>query len=289
MSGGVTQVFAPHLFADAVAIITGGGSGIGLGISKALAALGAHVVLVGRRENVVADAAAAIRSSGLQAMHVACDVRSAAACEGVVKLVVDKLKAVHILVNCAAGNFLCSAQDLSFNAFKTVLDIDLLGSFNMCKAAFESLKLTRGVVVNISATLHYYSIMYQLHASAAKAGVDVLTRNLACEWGPLGVRVVGVAPGVIGGTEGFSRLGGGEGGQNEQNETLTQAVPLGRLGRSDDIAAAVAFLCSPAASYVSGHTLVVDGAQWLHHRWVSDDVYAHYRSLREEARVQSKL
>jgi NAD(P)-dependent dehydrogenase (short-subunit alcohol dehydrogenase family) len=160
----------------------GGGSGIGLGISKALAALGAHVVLVGRRENVVADAAAAIRlsphalspqlynrlsvlirSSGLQAMHVACDVRSAAACEGVVKLVVDKLKAVHILVNCAAGaaavcstrfacatctsateflyiarpnplvgNFLCSAQDLSFNAFKTVLDIDLLGSFNMC-------------------------------------------------------------------------------------------------------------------------------------------------------------
>ena len=139
--------------------------------------------------------------------------------------------------------------------------------------------------------------MFQLHASAAKAGVDVLTRNLACEWGPSHVRVVGVAPGIIGGTEGFSRLGG-SGAQGEQSDALAQAVPVGRLGSSDDIASAVVFLCrsallmvcnalmrqqygemcrltprrSPAASYVSGHTLVVDGAQWLHHRWVSDDV-----------------
>ena len=158
-----------------------------------------------------------------------------------------------------AGNFLCSAEDLSFNAFKTVLDIDLLGSFNMSKAALPSLKQTRGVIVNISATLHYYrrlspprpsppppssshhSIMFQLHASAAKAGVDVLTRNLACEWGPSGVRVVGVAPGIIAGTEGFSRLGGTDSGDG--GEALQQAVPLGRLGCSDDIAAAVVFLC----------------------------------------------
>ena len=147
--------------------------------------------------------------------------------------------------------------------------------------------------------------MYQLHASAAKAGVDVLTRNLSCEWGPCGVRVVGVAPGVIGGTEGFSRLGGSS-AQGEQSDSLMQAVPLGRLGCSSDVADAVVFLCrscsahpphahhvilarSPAASYISGHTLVVDGAQWLHHRWVSADMYAEYQSMRGGGPKQSKL
>jgi peroxisomal 2,4-dienoyl-CoA reductase len=139
-----------------------------------------------------------------------------------------------------------------------VVDIDLKGTFNVSKAALPHLKRQGGVVLNISATLHYLGTASQLHVSAAKAGVDALTRTLAVEWGGYGIRVNGIAPGPIDGTEGVRRLLEGE--KRARAERLN---PLGRLGTVDDISEAAIFLCSDAASFINGVTLVVDGGHWL--------------------------
>ena len=163
-----------------------------------------------------------------------------------------------MVVNGAAGNFVCAAEDLSANGFATVVDIDLKGTFNVCRSAFLHLKRHAGVILNISATLHYLGTASQVHVSAAKAGVDALTRTLAVEWGRHGIRVNGIAPGPIAGTEGITRLLAGD--KRRKAERLN---PLGRLGTTQDVADAAVFLCSSAASFINGVTLVVDGGQWL--------------------------
>ena len=164
-------------------------------------------------------------------------------CEGVVKQAIEKYGKIDILVNCAAGNFLCLAEDLSANAFKTVIEIDTIGTFNMSKASFGALAESKGLVINITATLQYPMTWYQTHASAAKAAVDSLTRSLAVEWGDHSIRVVGIAPGPIANTEGsspfcfytfknaqfapkkgMSRLGKGK------NEELLAKIPMKRMG-----------------------------------------------------------
>jgi peroxisomal 2,4-dienoyl-CoA reductase len=138
------------------------------------------------------------------------------------------------------------------------VDIDLKGTFNVCRAAFAQLKEHRGQILNISATLHYVGTPLQLHVSAAKAGVDALTRNLAVEWGRYGIRVNGIAPGPIEDTEGMKRLV-----PEPVKEKLLKNIPLGRFGRISDIEKAALFLCSDAASFINGAVLVVDGGQWL--------------------------
>src|SRR5581483_3177457 len=171
---------------------------------------------------------------------------------------IDGFGRLDILVNGAAGNFICAAEDLSPNGFGAVVDIDLKGTFNVSRAALPHLKARGGSVVNISATLPYLGTLGQSHAAAAKAGVDSLTRVLACEWGPYGIRVNGIAPGPIDGTEGVRRL------TSESSRAAALAnCPLGRMGTTDDIANAALFLCSDAASFVNGVTLVVDGGLWL--------------------------
>jgi peroxisomal 2,4-dienoyl-CoA reductase len=153
---------------------------------------------------------------------------------------------------------LSPAEALSPNGFATVVDIDLKGTFNVCRAAFAQLKEQRGQILNISATLHYVGTPMQLHVSAAKAGVDALTRNLAVEWGRYGIRVNGIAPGPIADTEGMKRLV-----PEPIKEKLLKNIPLGRFGRISDIEKAALFLCSDAASFVNGAILVLDGGQWL--------------------------
>jgi peroxisomal 2,4-dienoyl-CoA reductase len=171
---------------------------------------------------------------------------------------IDRFGKIDIVVNGAAGNFLCQAEDLSPNGFGTVVDIDLKGTFNVCRAAFAQLKEHRGQILNISATLHYLGTPMQLHVSAAKAGVDALTRNLAVEWGRYGIRVNAIAPGPIEDTEGMKRLV-----PEPIKERLQKTIPLGRFGLIKDIEAAAVFLCSDAASYINGVVLVVDGGHWL--------------------------
>lgn len=251
------------ILAGKVALVTGGGSGIGFEITRQLGLHGAAVAISGRRENVLRDAVAALQREGIRALGIQGDVRKADDCVRWAEDTVKHFGRLDILVNCAAGNFLAAAEALSPNGFRTVMEIDTVGTFQMSRAAHPHLKQHGGgVVVNISATLHYGATFYQVHVSAAKAGVDSLTRSLALEWGGDGIRVNGVAPGPIAGTAGMSKLMPGS-SDEEREASAAAEIPLGRMGRKWDIAMGVLYLASPAAGFVSGHTLVVDGAAWM--------------------------
>jgi len=251
-------VFQPNLLENRVALVTGGGTGICRGIALAFAAHGCDVAITSRKLEHLEPTADELRTRGVRAIAKAADVRDPAAVNEAVSAIAAELGRIDILINGAAGNFICLAENLSPNGFGTVVDIDLKGTFNMSRAALPHLKAQGGSVVNISATLPYLGTMGQAHASAAKAGVDSLTRTLAVEWGPYGIRVNGIAPGPIEGTEGVRRL------TNERSRESAQRLnPLGRMGTVDDIANAALYLCSDAASFVNGVTLVVDGGLWL--------------------------
>jgi peroxisomal 2,4-dienoyl-CoA reductase len=252
------KIFVDGVLAGRVAFVTGGGTGITGGVARALAESGARVALVSRRMEHLEPAAAAIREAGGEALAVAADVRNMPEVEAAIAATLERFGQLDIVVNGAAGNFLCAAEELSPNGFGTVVDIDLKGTFNVCRASVSELKKTKGSILNISATLHYLGTPYQLHVSAAKAGVDALTRNLAVEWGRYGVRVNAIAPGPIEDTEGMSRLV-----PAEVKERLRRKIPLGRFGRIHDVEQAAVFICSDAASFINGVVLVVDGGQWL--------------------------
>src|SRR5688500_1951869 len=252
------SIFADGILKGHVAFVTGGGTGITGGVARALAEAGAAVALVSRNLDHLRPAADAINESGGKAIAVVADVRQPEAVEAAVATTVEHFGKLNIVINGAAGNFLCTAEELSPNGFGTVVDIDLKGTFNVCRAAFAQLKEHRGQILNISATLHYLGTPMQLHVSAAKAGVDALTRNLAVEWGRYGIRVNGIAPGPIEDTEGMKRLV-----PEPVKERLRKNIPLGRFGRIRDIETAAVFLCSDAASFINGAMLVVDGGQWL--------------------------
>lgn len=252
------NIFADGVLKGRVAFVTGGGTGITGGVARAFAEAGASVALVSRKMEHLQPAADAINNNGGKAIPVAADVRQPEAVEQAIAQTVEQLGKIDIVVNGAAGNFLCAAEELSPNGFGAVVDIDLKGTFNVCRVAFAQLKEHRGQILNISATLHYIGTPLQLHVSAAKAGVDALTRNLAVEWGRYGIRVNGIAPGPIEDTEGMQRLV-----PEPVKERLKKTIPLGRFGRIADIEKAAVFICSDAASYINGTVLVVDGGQWL--------------------------
>jgi 2,4-dienoyl-CoA reductase [(3E)-enoyl-CoA-producing], peroxisomal len=248
------MTFRQDLLRGRAALITGGGTGIGRGIALALAEHGCDVAITSRRPAHLEPTVAELEATGVRALALPADVRDPAAVDDVVDGTVTALGRLDILVNGAAGNFLCRAEDLAPQAFGTVVDIDLKGTFHACRSAFPHLKATGGSIINISATAHLGGTPTQLHASAAKAGIDAVTRTLAVEWGEHGIRVNGIAPGPVGDTEGARRLFAGSAG-----EVLAGRTPLGRLGRIEDVAGAALFLCSPAASFINGVTLVVDG------------------------------
>ena len=251
-------IFVNDFLKNHVAFVTGGGTGITGGIARALAEAGASVALVSRKLEHLEAAAQAINENDGSAAPVVADVRSPEEVERAIATTIEHFGKIDIVVNGAAGNFLCKAEDLSPNGFGTVVDIDLKGTFNVCRAAFAQLKEHRGQILNISATLHYVGTPMQLHVSAAKAGVDALTRNLAVEWGRYGIRVNGIAPGPIEDTEGMSRLV-----PEPIKDRLRKNIPLGRFGRIADIERSALFLCSDAASFINGTILVVDGGLWL--------------------------
>jgi 2,4-dienoyl-CoA reductase [(3E)-enoyl-CoA-producing], peroxisomal len=252
------EIYADSILREHVAFITGGGTGITGGVARALAGKGASVALVSRKLEHLEPAAATINDSGGQAFAIAADVRNPREVEHAIAATIEHFGKIDIVVNGAAGNFLCAAEELSPNGFGTVVDIDLKGTFNVCRLAFPELKKNSGQILNISATLHYLGTPMQLHVSAAKAGIDALTRNLAAEWGRYGIRVNAIAPGPIEDTEGMKRLV-----SDAIKEKLRQRIPLGRFGRIADIENAAVFLCSDAANFISGAVIVVDGGQWL--------------------------
>jgi peroxisomal 2,4-dienoyl-CoA reductase len=252
------SVFVPNLLGGKVAFVTGGGSGIGAGIALRLASHGAKVALLGRTLEKLERTAKQIRAGGGEALCFSADVRSFADVELAVNATAEKLGGIDVLVNSAAGNFLAPASTLSANGFRAVIDIDLCGTFNATRACFSHLCETKGVVVSITATQATVPTPLQCHAGAAKAGIEKLTRDLALEWARFGVRVNAIAPGPIEGTEGMSRLAPGE-----MARKMRERVPLGRWGTIDEICEAVTYLVSPAATFVTGATLLVDGGTSL--------------------------
>jgi peroxisomal 2,4-dienoyl-CoA reductase len=254
----MSTIFADNILKGKVAFVTGGGTGITGGVARAFAAHGARLSITSRKEENLIPARQDIEENGGECIAVAADVRDYAAIENAVATTVEHYGRIDVVVNGAAGNFLCAANELSSNGFGTVVDIDTKGTFNVCRAAFEELKKSQGQILNISATLHYLATPYQIHVSAAKAGVDAITRNLSAEWGRYGIRVNGIAPGPIEDTEGMKRLL-----PDAIKDQITKKIPLGRFGRIADIENAALFMCSDGASFINGVTLVVDGGNWL--------------------------
>jgi NAD(P)-dependent dehydrogenase (short-subunit alcohol dehydrogenase family) len=254
----ITQYLAKDLFKGKTVFVTGGGSGINLGVAKNFAALGANIAICGRTQEKLDAAAEELRALGAKVCAVAADVRDIAALEAAFARSKSELGPMDVLVCGAAGNFLVPAEKLSANGFKTVIDIDLLGSFNASRAAFEQLKETRGSIIFISAGMAYMPHAFQVHVGAAKAGIDMMMKDLALEWGRHGIRANSIVPGPIEGTEGMKRLS-----SPAQKEMFINAIPLRRMGTVDDIGQTAAFLASPLASYISGCVVVVDGGQNL--------------------------
>lgn len=252
------SIFVRGILKGKAAIVTGGGSGIGRGIALRLAEQGAKVGLIGRTKEKLDEVAKAIADAGGEAIALACDVRKFDELEKVVNDAAETFGRLDIVINSAAGNFLAPAASLSANGFRTVIDIDLCGTFNACRAAFPHLSRNGGSIVSISANQAVVPMPLQCHAGAAKAGIEKLTRDLALEWARSGVRVNTVAPGPIAGTEGMARLAPGD-----SPEILKKRIPAGRYGEIGEIADAVLFLVSPAATYVTGTSLVVDGGSAL--------------------------
>jgi peroxisomal 2,4-dienoyl-CoA reductase len=250
--------FRTDVLAGQVAFVTGGGTGIGKEICRVLGGHGARIAIASRRQDVLDAAAAELGQDGIEVWTRPCDVRNAPAVTEVVSGIVEHYGRLDIVVNNAAGNFPAPMTRISPNGFKAVVDIDLLGTYNVSRAAFDAwLGAHGGNVVNISAPFELKGISMQAHVAAAKAGVDSLTRTCAVEWGLQGVRVNAIAPGMIGGTEGVRRF----------SEAVPSSAsperprnPLGLVGHGADIGYMVLFLCTPAARFVSGQVIAVDGA-----------------------------
>lgn len=254
-------MFASDTLKGRVAFVTGGAGGIGLAIATAYAALGARVALASRNQERLDAAAAALSATGAEVATFRADVRDYDELRRAIDGTADRLGALDVLVNNAAGNFFCPTAGLSPNGWKTVVDIDLNGTFHGCHAAYPHLKASRfgGCIISIITMLGVTGWPGAAHAAAAKAGILSLSRTLAVEWGPENIRVNTISPGPIGDTEGVKRMYE-DTGRAEQERRRTA---LGRFGRKQDVANAAVYLASDLAAYVTGDNLVVDGGRWL--------------------------
>ena len=252
------EILPRDLFSGKTVFITGGGSGINLGIAHSFAALGANISICGRSQDRLDGAAAGLRELGAKVFAQSADVRSPEQLQFAMNGTRDALGNIDVLICGAAGNFLVQGENLSSNGFKTVIDIDLVGSFNASRTAFEQLKATRGSIIFISAPMAHMAHAYQAHVGPAKAGVEMLMRNLALEWGPHGIRSNSIIPGFIEDTEGMRRIS-----SDASADSFIQNIPLRRMGMTQEIGQAAAFLASPLAAYITGTSLWVDGGQAL--------------------------
>ncbi len=255
----MAAIFRDKLLDSKVALVTGGGSGINFAIARRFAEQGARVAIVGRNREKLDQACAELTAAGGFAMGHSADVREYHAVEAAVRTTRDTWGPIDIVVCGAAGNFPAAAAKMSANGFQAVVDIDLLGTYNTCRAAYESLRKPGASIISISATHAFIPYPMQAHVCAAKAGVDQLSRTLALEWGREGVRVNVVTPGPVDDTEGMRRLAPTE----EIRNGLMRAIPMGRFASKDEIADLALFLCSDAAAYITGAVFVCDGGSSL--------------------------
>lgn len=242
-----------------VAFVAGGSSGINLGVAHCFAQAGAKVALISRSPEKIESAARELRDAGHEAIGMAADVRDFAAVDGALKKTVETFGPIDIVLSGAAGNFVAPAKELSANGFKTVVDIDLLGTFNVFRASYPYLVKPGASLIAITAGQARQPMLNQIHACAAKAGVDMVTKCMAMEWGPEGIRVNGISPGPIADTEGMRRLTP----TPEAEAAYKATIPLGKYGEKRDIGDLAVFLSTPAAGYITGAIIQCDGGSGL--------------------------
>jgi len=246
-------------FRGRTVFVAGGSSGINLSIAQSFARRGASVGIASRSPERVAAAVERLRSHGGRAEGWSADVRDADSIGAALAAAHESFGPIDVLISGAAGNFVAPALGMSSKGFRTVVDIDLVGTFNVLRSAHEFLRRPGASVINISAPQAANPTPYQAHVCAAKAGVDMLTRVLAMEWGADGVRVNSIVPGPIGDTEGVRRLAPGP----EALAAMAASIPLGRFGRTEDVALMALMLSSPWSSFVTGAAIPVDGGSSL--------------------------
>jgi len=278
-----TSIFKDDIFKGRVLFCTGGGSGICRGMTESIMRHGANAVIIGRNVDRLTQAAKELSvSTGRRCIPAQADVRNPAQLKAAVEKTIAEFGRIDFVICGAAGNFLAPISGLSENAFRTVIEIDTLGTYHTIKATLPHVRSTKGSYIHVSATLHYRGTPYQAHVSAAKAAVDALSSVLAVEEGPWGVRSNVIAPGPIAGTEGADRLFPKD---KNESEKMMSSIPAGRYGNVKDIANAAVFLFSDAASYITGDVLVVDGGS--HH--IDKSFIPYPAALLDPSKMKTRL
>ena len=254
-------MFDKELLKGKSIIVTGGGTGLGKSMATRFAELSANLVITSRRQEVIDKTAEELRDHGGKVLAIACDVRDPEQVNEMVSQTVDEFGKIDILLNNAAGNFISPTEDLSPNAFKTVVDIVLNGTFNCTQAAGKVMREKEGgVILNIVTTYAWTGSGYVVPSASAKAGVLAMTRSLAVEWAKYGIRTLAIAPGPFPTKGAWSRLAPPGLGIEKK---MRNRVPLKRVGEHIELANLASYLVSDQAAYINGEVVTIDGGEWL--------------------------